>query len=64
MTYAKTILRKVDNLVRDLKKKYTLYFSVEVFEEFKKRIGKRAPSVVLEEMMKHFNETAEGPRKG
>jgi hypothetical protein len=69
MAYGKDILKRVDALVKDLKAKYTLYFSVAVYEEFKRKIGKdpdtgkdRAASVVLEEMMKHFNETTPEPK--
>lgn len=63
MSYGKLILERVDAAAKELKSKFTLYFSVAVYEEFRRKCGKRPPSVVLEEMMKHFNESTPEPRK-
>lgn len=62
MAYGKDILNRVDALVKDAKAKFTVYFSVAVFEEFKRKCAGRPASVVLEEMMKHFNETTPEPK--
>lgn len=61
MPYGKMILDRVDRLIRDVKGKFTLYLSKAVYEEFRRKCGERAPSTVLEEMMKHFNETTDEP---
>lgn len=62
MSYGRKILDRVDALPKVLKKRFNVYFGIAVYEEFRRKCGKRVPSVVLEEMMKQFNETTPEPR--
>jgi hypothetical protein len=62
MSYGRKILERVDALGKAVKGRFNVYFTVSVYDEFRRKCGDRAPSVVLEEMMKQFNETTPEPR--
>lgn len=62
MSYGKDILERVAGIEKDKKSKFTVYVSVAVYEEFRRKCGEHAPSTVLEEMMKQFNETTPDPK--